>query len=120
MTAFGEWLEQDSPAVMQEPYVREDNGAFRVGEADVSLDSIVIAFQDGLAPEAIQLQYPVLTLEEVYGAITYYLANQETVDRYLAQQAQFWEELRRSGERTPNPVVTRLRPIRHAAAEELA
>ncbi len=120
MTAFGEWFEQESLTVMQQHYVREDNGAFRVGDADVSLDSIVIAFQDGLTPEAIQLQYPVLTLEEVYGAITCYLANQEAVDRYLAQQTQLWADLRRSSERSPSPVVTRLRAMRHAAVEEPA
>ena len=82
----------------QKPYVVENNGVFRVGEADISLDSVVIAFQDGLAPEAIQLQYPALTLEEVYGAITHYLANQAAVDQYLARQAQLWGDLRRSGE----------------------
>ena len=59
----------------QSSYVRNIDGAFQVGVANVSLDSIVFAFQDGLAAEAIQIQYPALTLEEVYGAITYYLAN---------------------------------------------
>ena len=102
------------------PYVCENNGAFRVGEADISLDSVVIAFQDGLAPEAIQLQYPALTLEEVYGAITHYLANQAAVDQYLARQAQLWGDLRRSSERKPSTVVTRLRAMRHSAVGEPA
>lgn len=106
--------------MIQQPYVREENGTFRVGEADVSLDSIVIAFQDGLTAEAIQLQYPALALEEVYGAITYYLANQKTVDRYLAEQAQLWADLRRSSEVDPSPVVTRLRAMRQAGVEEFA
>jgi uncharacterized protein (DUF433 family) len=107
-------------AVTQKPYVRDDNGALRVGEADVSLDSLVIGFQDGLAPEAIQLLYPSLTLEEVYGAITYYLANRPTVDQYLSQQAKLWADLRRSADRSPSPVVTRLREVRHAAVGEPA
>ena len=104
----------------QKPYVRDDNGALRVGEADVSLDSILVAFQDGLAPEAIQLQYPVLTLEEVYGAITYYLANRLAVDQYLAQQAKLWVELRRSSEQSSSPVVARLRAMQHSAVGEPA
>ncbi len=104
----------------QKPYVCECNGVLRVGEADISLDSVVIAFQDGLAPEAIQLQYPALTLEEVYGAITHYLANQAAVDQYLARQAQLWSDLRRSSERKPSPVVTRLRAMRQSAVGDLA
>ena len=100
--------------MIQKPYVRDENGTLRVGEADISLDSVVIAFQDGFAPEAIQLQYPALTLEEVYGAITYYLANREVVDRYLAQQAERWAELRRTSEQTTSPVVARLRAMRQA------
>ena len=106
--------------MIHKPYVRDENGVLRVGEADLSLDSVVIAFQDGLAPEAIQLQYPALTLEEVYGAITYYLANREAVDEYLAQQAQRWTELRRTSEQTPSPVVTRLRALRKSAVGEPA
>ena len=104
----------------QKPYVRDDNGVLRVGAVDVSLDSIVIAFQDGLAPEVIQLQYPALTLEEVYGAITYYLANRLAVDQYLAQQAKLWVDLRRSSERSASPVVMRLRAMRHSALGEPA
>ncbi len=104
----------------QKPYVRDDNRALRVGEADVSLDSIVIAFQDGLAPEAIQLQFPALTLEEVYGAITYYLANRPVVDQYLVQQAKLWADLRRSSEQSRSPVVTRLREMQHSAVGELS
>ncbi|MFM9963723.1 MAG: hypothetical protein ACKV2Q_21145 [Planctomycetaceae bacterium] len=56
----------------------------------------------------------VMTLEEVCGAITYYLANRDTVDRYLAQQAELWTELRRTSEQTTSPVVTRLRAMRQA------
>lgn len=104
----------------QKPYVCESNGVLRVGEADVSLDSVVIAFQDGLSPEAIQLQYPTLTLEEVYGAITHYLANQVAVDQYLARQAQLWSDLRRTSKRKPSPVVTRLRAMRQSAVGEPA
>ena len=104
----------------QKPYVCENNGVLRVGEADISLDSVVIAFQDGLTPEAIQLQYPALTLEEVYGAITHCLANQAAVDQYLARQAQLWSDLRRSSKRKPSPVVTRLRAMRQSAVGDLA
>lgn len=43
--------------------------------------------------------FPVLTLEQVYGALTYYLAHLELIDAYLQQQearvAQLTQEFRR-------------------------
>ena len=58
-------------------------GVLRVGSLGVTLDSVVIAFQDGHSPETIQQRYPALSLEEVYGAVAYYLANRNEVDQYL-------------------------------------
>ena len=104
--------------MIQKNYVRDDNGALRVGAADVSLNSVVMAFQDGRAPEAIQLQHPALSLEEVYGAITQYLANRPLVDGYLARQSQLWADLRRSSEVNSNPVIVRLREMRQSAILE--
>lgn len=106
--------------MIQKPYVRTEQGLLRVGEADLSLESVVFAFQDGLAPEAIQLQYPSLSLEEVYGAITHYLANRKTVDSYLAQQTERWADLRRSSEQIPSPVVARLRALRQSTVGDPA
>jgi uncharacterized protein (DUF433 family) len=64
------------PMQPTEPYVREDeHGVLRVGDTRVMLDSLVAAFHQGHSPETITQQYPALTLQQVYGAITYYLAN---------------------------------------------
>ena len=94
-------------------YVLEDeHGALRVGQSGVSLDSVVIAYQEGLTAEAIQEQYPTLSLEEVYGGIAFYLANGDEVHRYLQQQHQRWEELRQKVAKNPSPVVQRLSAMR--------
>jgi uncharacterized protein (DUF433 family) len=94
-------------------YVREDQyGALRVGATRISLDSVVYAYIGGDSPESIQEQYPGLTLEEVYGAITFYLANREEVDQYLKKQEKLWEDLRKEAEKNPSPVVERLRALR--------
>lgn len=53
----------------------DDQGVMRVGHTRVMLDSIVAGFEQGHSLETIQQQYPALSLEEVYGAIAYYLAN---------------------------------------------
>ena len=44
-------------------YVDADSkGVLRVGSLGVSLDSVVIAFQEGHSPETIQQLYPALTV----------------------------------------------------------
>lgn len=48
-------------------------GAYRVAGSRVSLDSIVYCFREGLSPESIAESFPTLTLEQVYGAIAFYL-----------------------------------------------
>src|SRR5437867_9634994 len=50
----------------------------------VPLAVIVREFQRGESPEAIRLHYPTLSLEQVYGAITFYLGNKEEVERDIA------------------------------------
>jgi hypothetical protein len=98
--------------VSSKTYVREDPDAvLRVGSLEVSLDSVVIAIQRSQSPETIQQLYPVLTLEEVYGAITFYLANRDEVNQYLERQEQVWEELRKRADHNPSPVVQRLRAL---------
>jgi len=97
---------------MQQPksYVRTDeNGAIRIGGTGVLLDSIVAAFEQGHSPETIREQYPALTLEEVYGAIAYYLANTEEVESYLRRQDALWSEWRARTSRLPPTVIERLR-----------
>jgi len=66
-------------------YVTQLNGAYRITDSRVSLDSVVYAWRDGRSPESIRESFPVLTLEEVYGAITFYLANQPAIDTYLSE-----------------------------------
>jgi uncharacterized protein (DUF433 family) len=68
-------------------YVRVDeHGAMRIGNSRVVLDSMVAGFEQGHSPETLQQQYPRLSLEEVYGAITYYLAHTDEVRAYLKRQ----------------------------------
>ena len=94
-------------------YVREDaDGTWRVGDKDISLDSVVYGFLEGHSAETIADQYRGLSLEEVYGAIAFYLANAEEVRRYLARQEERWEEFRRKVDANPSPVVERSRALR--------
>ena len=71
---------------MEKCYVEKRDEGYWVAGTRVSLDSIVLTFLDGLAPETIVAEcFPVLTLEQVYGVITYYLAHRADIDHYLQQ-----------------------------------
>ncbi len=64
-------------------YVEEREGRYLVANTRVSLDSIVYAFLSSQSAESIAQAFPVLTLEQVYGAIAFYLAHREDGGRYL-------------------------------------
>ena len=57
------------------------------------------------------MHYPALSLEEVYGAVAYYLANRNEVDQYLRGRERLWEQERERAARNPSPVVQRLRAL---------
>jgi uncharacterized protein (DUF433 family) len=97
-------------------YVRQDeSGVFRVGDTRVMLDSVVAAFLQGHSAETIAQQYPALSLEEVYGAVTYYLANQAEVSEYLRRQDELWKQGREQTDADASPAVQRLRALALAA-----
>lgn len=76
--------------------------AYRVAGTRISLDSVVINWLNGETPESIVENFDTLTLESVYGALAYYLANREEIDEYLKQveihaeklSQKSWEEMR--------------------------
>ena len=91
-------------------YIRQDeHGVLRVGATRVMLDSVVAAFHQGHSAETIAQQYPALSLEEVYGAIAYYLANKQEVDQYLRRQDEVWRRWREKADAVTSPAVQRLR-----------
>lgn len=70
---------------MDKTYVEQRDGGYYVAGERVSLDSLVYAFRRGASPESIRRSFPVLTLEQVYGAIAYYLAHELEIDAYLQE-----------------------------------
>ncbi|MCX6602389.1 MAG: DUF433 domain-containing protein [Acidobacteria bacterium] len=69
---------------MQSQYVEQRNGGYYlVARVRISLDSIVYSFNEGQSPEAIQEDFPALTLAQIYGAIAFYLDHKAEIDQYL-------------------------------------
>ena len=90
-------------------YVEKTGGTYRITGTRVSLDSVVFAFRDGLSPESIRESFPVLSLEEVQGAITFYLAHQNEIDDYLAEGEERSKELWRESQDRNSELIARLR-----------
>jgi hypothetical protein len=61
----------------------------------VSLASVIHEFQEGYAPETIRQNFPALSLEQVYGAIAFYLGHQTEIENYLKRIAEKWEQIER-------------------------
>jgi uncharacterized protein (DUF433 family) len=98
---------------MAQDYVEKVEGSYRVAGSRVSLDSIVYSFREGLSPEGIAESFPALTLEQVYGAITFYLGNQQMVDQYLREGEELSRELQAESRARNADLITRLQRARH-------
>ncbi|MCX7014482.1 MAG: DUF433 domain-containing protein [Candidatus Sumerlaeota bacterium] len=81
---------------MENQYVEQRDGGYWVAGSRVSLDSIVCAFLEGQTAESIAQCFPMLSLEQVYGAVAFYLANQGAIDAYLTQARADYEARRRA------------------------
>lgn len=83
-------------------YIEVCRGAYRIAGTRISLDSVVWAYRRGDSPEQIQESFPLLTLEQIYGALAFYLAHQAEIDAYLeAGEAEY--EAARQRERQADP-----------------
>jgi uncharacterized protein (DUF433 family) len=60
-------------------------------------------------PEEIAQSYRTITLEQVYVTIVYYLHNQDTVSKYLADWMEFGHQQRKLQELNPPPALVWLR-----------
>jgi uncharacterized protein (DUF433 family) len=81
---------------MSSQYVEQRDEGYWVMGSRVSLDSIVNGFLSGQSAESIAQSFPVLTLEQVYGAIAFYLSNRSEIDTYLARVRDDFEALRQA------------------------
>ena len=97
-------------------YIDLREGGYRVTGTRVSIDSIAYAFIGGQSPESIAQSFPVLTLEQVYGAIAYYLGHREEIDRYLEAQDQDYEAKRAAARAADPEFYTRLAHARRKPA----
>jgi uncharacterized protein (DUF433 family) len=89
---------------MGKEYVEQRDGGYFIKGVRVSLDSVVYAFLKGESPEGIADSFPALKLEQIFGALAFYLANRESVDQYLHEGRREFEVLRKQS-RQDNPAL---------------
>jgi uncharacterized protein (DUF433 family) len=85
------------------PLIRLDNGVYRVTDTRIPLERIVESYKDGMKPEDIVDSFDTLRLSDVYTLIGYYLDHREEVERYLREQEEQAEEVRRKIEANQPP-----------------
>ncbi|MBW4479400.1 MAG: DUF433 domain-containing protein [Tolypothrix brevis GSE-NOS-MK-07-07A] len=85
-------------------YIEQRQGGYWIEGTRVSLDSVIYSFLNGESPESIAQNFPLLSLEQVYGAIAFYLANREMLDAYLKQGEAEFHQLQQSF-REKNPLL---------------
>ncbi len=115
-------------------YIDVRDGGFYIKGTRVPLDSLVHEFRNGASPESIRQAFPVLSLEQVFGAITFYLGHKEKVDATILDAERTWSEfdathpipqatrerLREARRRTTSPNLSELKAAADRLAEVLA
>ncbi|MBI1743066.1 DUF433 domain-containing protein [Candidatus Acetothermia bacterium] len=103
------------PIITERPPLEMNNdGVVRVGGTRVTLDTIVVAFNEGSTAEEIAYQYPSLHLADVYAVIGYYLRHRDEIETYMHQRQQQAQETRKQNESrfSPSDVRERLQARR--------
>ena len=100
---------------MQKEYVRKNEGVYRVGGTRVSLDSLVYLFREGMSAEGMVESYPALTLEQVHGALAFYLGNQIEIDAYLVDGQRAAESQHQQSRQTNAELIAKLHLARNAS-----
>jgi uncharacterized protein (DUF433 family) len=99
---------------MTKEYVIKLGDAYRIAGTRISLDSLVYLYREGISPEGMVESYPSMTLEQVHGALAYYLANREELDAYLASADAAAELQHQESRHTNAELIAKLQRMRHA------
>lgn len=103
------------------PIVVDESGTARVGGTRVTLESLVVRYQQGHAAEDLARLFPAISLADIYATIAYYLAHRSDVDQYLLTRSAEADAVRAQIESQYTPdqrsALSRLRERRIASAE---
>lgn len=86
-----------------------NENAIRIKGSRVGIEQVIRDYSEGSNPEEIVLDFPTLSLEEVYATITYYLANREKIDDYIQRVTLEAEAAWQEQQRNPSEHILALR-----------
>src|SRR5215469_5482137 len=93
-------------------YVDGEDGACRIAGTRVGLDCIIHEHKAGRSPEQIVESFPTVTLAQAYGAIAYYLENEQLIDGFFAEVYRKFEQRVRPLSETNPELFARLEAAR--------
>ncbi len=105
---------------MAREYVDKRDGGYYLVGSRIALESVIHEFLEGASPEAIVDDFPELTLEQVYGAITFYLGKRTEIDAYLAETRKLWEQAGKNQRPLPAGLRERLERARRQLSSKRA
>ena len=84
----------------------------------VGIEQVVSAYLAGQIPEEIAVEFPTVTLEQVHGAIAYYLGDREKTDAYLRRWRSRCRQARTDQDKARQPEL--IQRLRRLAEERVA
>ena len=105
---------------MQREYVEMRNAGYYVAGSRVSLASIIYEYRDGAAPETIRQNFPTISLEQIHGAIAFYLGHQHEAATYLSALEKKWDGLERAAKPASQELQQRVEEARKLRLAKLA
>jgi uncharacterized protein (DUF433 family) len=75
-------------------HVQEREGEYYVTSTRVPIAVVLAAWKRGTSPGHITEQFPILSLADVYGVITYYLDHEQELEEHFARLAEEYEQAR--------------------------
>ena len=100
---------------MTKEYIEKRDDAYFIKDSRVTLDSVIYAFLNEVSPEGILQSFPVLNLEQIYGAITYYLANKTELDNYLQEGEILYQQQRAASLNYNQSVIEKINNARQVS-----
>jgi uncharacterized protein (DUF433 family) len=94
------------------PLVQLENGAVRVRNSRVTLETILIRSQMGNTVESIHSGYPTVSISQIKEILAWYHDNKADVDEYLRQIEAEWERARQWAESQPGYKESREKLLR--------
>jgi uncharacterized protein (DUF433 family) len=87
----------------------------------IGIEDVIARYHAGDSIEHMGLEFPGVSLEQLYATIAYYLHNREALDAYIARvTAQYVGRMQAYDAQPPSPLMQRLRALRSQGEQHAA